>query len=577
MTTLRIMVVDDCPLLAMAIAEQVRGCGHEAEEFTDGAAAVAAYDQGGWHMVLVDQMMPGMDGLAVMRTLRQQQRQNGWRPILMVSGFSSAEEQVAALHAGCDDFLPKPVNAAVLAAKIAAFARIFDLQEQLASQNRTLSQLQADREEEARVAEQLMKRLVLRAELDRKVLQHFVRATAQMSGDLILATASSTGDRYVMLADATGHGLPAALTQIPLSQTFYGMAARGFSPVSIVAEMNRHHRQYAPVYRSVAAFVAVHRVREQTLEVWNGGMPDALLVDDSGQVVRRFKSQNLPLGIDSDMSYYRDSEVVAVAEGHHLVLCSDGVLEAENELGDWFGCHGVEDALQAAGGPEHFGAAVEQALDRHLAGHRAHDDLSCLILDCSPCASDMVLPGSSGEQQMAAGNQQWQLELSLGAGRLRQFDLVPSLIAWLRELGLADGDVPRLSLVMGELVTNAIDHGLLGLDSGLKNGPDGWERYATLREQRLDQLANGSLTIKVCQSGPGEPLQLQVQDSGDGFHWQTCHGGASAQDYHGRGLQLVCALSNRLEYRGAGNDVFVEIASASAVQGAARPPVAEQQ
>ncbi|MBQ1782559.1 MAG: SpoIIE family protein phosphatase [Gammaproteobacteria bacterium] len=576
MAALRIMVVDDCPMLAVAIAKLVRDFGHEAEAFTDGSGAVAAYGGSNWHMVIVDQRMPGMDGLAVMRALRQHQQQSGWRPILMVSAFSSAEEQVAALHAGCDDFLPKPVSAAVLAAKIAAFARIFDLQEQLASQNRTLLQFQADREEEARVAEQLMKRLVLRAELDRKVLQHFVRATAQMSGDLILATSSSTGDRYVMLADATGHGLPAALTQIPLSQTFYEMAARGFSPVSIVAEMNRHHRQYAPVYRSVAAFVAVHRVREQTLEVWNGGMPDALLVESNGQVVRRFKSQNLPLGIDSDMSYYRDSEVVAVVNGHHLVLCSDGVFEAENSLGDWFGGHGVEDALLAAGTAGGFGRAVEEALDRHLAGHRAHDDLSCMILDCSPCASDMALPRANGDEQVTTGNHQWQLEIALGGARLRQFDLVPSMIAWLRELGLADGDVARLSLVMGELVTNAIDHGLLGLDSGLKNGPDGWERYATLREQRLDQLANGSLTIKVRQSGPGELLQLQVQDSGDGFHWQGRQG-AQAQDYHGRGLQLVCALSNRLEYRGAGNDVFVEIASASAAHGAAGPRGGEQQ
>lgn len=576
MTALRIMVVDDCPQLALTIVELVRGCGHAAEAFTDGGSAVAAYADGNWHMVLVDQVMPGMDGLTVMRELRQQQQQSGWRPILMVSAFSSADEQVTALRAGCDDFLAKPINAAVLAAKIGAFGRIFDLQEQLASQNRTLLQFQAEREEEARVAELLMKRLVLRAELDRKVLQHFVRATAQLSGDLILATSSTIGDRYVMLADATGHGLPAALTQIPLSQTFYEMAARGFSPVSIVAEMNRHHRQYAPVYRSVAAFVAVHRVREQTLEVWNGGMPEALLVDASGQVIRRFKSQNLPLGIDGDISYYRDSEVVAVADGHHLVLCSDGVLEAESAQGDWFGSHGVEEALRSAAAPAHFGAAVEQALDQHLAGHKAHDDLSCMILDCSPCASDMALPGDSGEQQIAAGNQQWQLELSVGAGRLRQFDLVPSLIAWLRELGLADGDVARLSLVLGELVTNAIDHGLLGLDSGLKSGPDGWERYATLREQRLDELASGSLTIKVAQHGQGEPLLVQLQDSGSGFSWQEQQG-SGAERYHGRGLQLVSALSQRLEYRGAGNDVFVEIASASASSGDARPPVAEQQ
>lgn len=561
---MRIMVVDDCPLLALTIAELVRDCGHTAEIFTGGEAAVAAYADGNWHMVLVDQLMPGLDGLDVTRAIRKQQAASGWRPILMVSGFSSAEEQVAALHAGCDDFLPKPVNAAILAAKISAFGRIFDLQEQLTGQNRTLLQLQAERNEEARVAEQLMKRLVLRAELDRKVLQHFVRATQQLSGDLIMATSNAVGDRYIMLADATGHGLPAALTQIPLSQTFYAMAARGFSLVSIVAEMNIQHRRYAPVHRSVAVALAVHRVCEQTLEVWNGGMPEALLVGDGGRIIRRFASLNLPLGVESDINYYRDSEVTVLHQPCHLMLCSDGVLEAENAKGEWFGSHGIELALANAATAATYCWSLQQAVDRHLQGGVAHDDLSCLVLDCSESRCQLDTGSAIHAGQLVKGNGHWRLQVSLNTLQLRQMDVVPTICSWLGQLGLAQRDSARLSLILSELVTNAIDHGLLQLDSGLKNGVSGFERYSRLRRERLDVLMSGALSLDISQLGHSAPVCILLGDSGSGFDWQRVLLATAGEAYHGRGLALVRALSQRLEFRGAGNEIYVELAPAQA-------------
>ena len=235
---MRIMVVADNASFINTLAAQVRACGHEAYDVRDGAAALAAYSQQPFSMVLVEESSVAMDGQCLIRQLRGLQQGSGWRPIVLIATFTSAEEPLAALDAGCDDILSKPVNAAVLRAKFALFERYDGQQQQLASRNRELQALRTEREEQGRVAEQLMKRLVLRVELDRKVLQHFVRATQQLSGDLFMATSNAVGDRYIMLADATGHGLPAALTQIPLSQTFYAMAARGFSLVSIVAEMN---------------------------------------------------------------------------------------------------------------------------------------------------------------------------------------------------------------------------------------------------------------------------------------------------------------------------------------------------
>ncbi len=559
---MRIMVVDDNELLAMTLAALVRAHGHEVSEFYNGEQALAAYRDAQFDLVLVDQVMPGMDGTTLTRHLRQLQQQTGWRPILMVSAASSADEQVAALLAGCDDFLPKPVNANVLAAKIAAFKRTFELQQQLTIRNRQLQEMQAEREEQGRVAEQLMKRLLMRAEMDGQLLQHFVRATQQLSGDLIMATCSETGDRYIMLADATGHGLPAALTQIPLSQTFYAMAARGFGLVSIVAEMNKQHRRYAPIYRSVAALLAVHRPSEQTLEVWNGGMPDALLLGEGGKTLRSFASRNLPLGIESDMNYYRDIEVVMLSQPSHLLFYSDGILEAENSQGEWFGRHGINRALAVAATPDHYVQSLQQAVDEHLQGLAAHDDISLLVLDCSENYCSLASELLVSKPQQSKGDEHWRLQVDLGALQLRQVELVPILCSWLKQLGVAQQESSRLSLILSELTDNALEHGLLHLDSALKNDVDGFERYTQLRRERLDALTSGMLRIEISQKGSDAPLCVALGDSGPGFDWQK-HTAASEQSvYHGRGLMLVKALAQHLEFRGAGNEIYVELASA---------------
>lgn len=574
---MRIMVVDDNELLAMTLAELVRAHGHEATECYDGEQALAAYRKEPFDLVLVDQVMPGMDGTTLTHRLRQLQQQTGWRPILMVSAASSADEQVTALMAGCDDFLPKPVNAPVLAAKIAAFSRIFQLQQQLASRNLQLQEMQAEREEQGRVAEQLMNRLLMRAEIDRRVLQHFVRATQQLSGDLVMATCSDTGDRYIMLADATGHGLPAALTQIPLSQTFYAMAASGFGLVSIVAEMNKQHRRYAPVYRSVAALLAVHRLSEQTLEVWNGGMPEALLLGEGGKILRSFASRNLPLGIESDINYYRDTEVVMLNQPCHLLFYSDGVQEAENDQGEWFGSHGISRALASAATADDYAQSLQRAVDEHLQGRAAHDDISCLVLDCSANYCSLAPEAvATSNPQPAKGDEYWRLQVDLGALQLRQMDLVPILCGWLRQLGVAQQESGRLSLILAELVANAIEHGLLHLDSALKNDVDGFERYTQLRRERLDVLNSGMLRIEISQKGSDAPLCIALGDSGAGFDWQQRAIASDKPLYHGRGLMLVRALSQRLEFRGAGNEVYVELAPTRPHAGDGGPTHVEQ-
>jgi anti-sigma regulatory factor (Ser/Thr protein kinase) len=121
---------------------------------------------------------------------------------------------------------------------------------------------------------------------------------------------------------------------------------------------------------------------------------------------------------------------------------------------------------------------------------------------------------------------------------------------------------------LNELITNAVDHGLLGLDSSLKTGPEGLSRYFALREERLRTLSRASLQIRICRREiPGAParIALELRDSGSGFdhaeHLAQADEALRQARAHAcapRGLALVLDLCDCLVYEDAGRTVRVE-------------------
>src|SRR5690606_13867165 len=128
---------------------------------------------------------------------------------------------VRALKSGCDDYLLKPVNPQILAAKIHAFQRVADMQSEMDRQREELRGYRNYAEEELSLTEHIMKRLVRRDEPLHPHLQVWNEAVRGASGDIVLSTQSENGATYLMLADATGHGLSAAVTLIPVTNVFY--------------------------------------------------------------------------------------------------------------------------------------------------------------------------------------------------------------------------------------------------------------------------------------------------------------------------------------------------------------------
>jgi len=145
-----ILVVDDVEKNARLLADVLVAKGYRATKAGSGEAALAAIRTEPPDLVLLDVMMPGLDGYAVCRAIRAD-ASSAMLPVVLVTALDPAQERIKGIEAGADDFLNKPVNQAELMARVRSLLRIKayhdEVQRQraeLAQWNRTLEQRVAD-------------------------------------------------------------------------------------------------------------------------------------------------------------------------------------------------------------------------------------------------------------------------------------------------------------------------------------------------------------------------------------------------------------------------------------------------
>lgn len=150
----------------------------------------------------------------------------------------------------------------------------------------------------------------------------------------------------------------------------------------------------------------------------------------------------------------------------------------------------------------------------------------------------------------------WQWETVLKSPVLREMDICPVLLEAVTEFINGHEHRHALFTVLSELFNNALDHGLLGLDSRIKDSPEGFIRYFQERETRLAALTNGYIRVSFCaraNCGHGW-LQIRVEDSGPGFDYSHWVPPQNQEHLYGmRGLRLVKGLCASLHFEGRGN------------------------
>ena len=148
----RILVVDDNPLNRGALSDLLEAMGYQVDAAEDGDAALARVRSTLPDLILLDIMMPGMNGYEVCRRLKADPRSRNI-PVVFVTALSDTEDKVAAIEAGGDDFLTKPFHRPMLLARIRSLLRLKRAGDELESSYRKLQALE-------RLRDDLMKMIV---------------------------------------------------------------------------------------------------------------------------------------------------------------------------------------------------------------------------------------------------------------------------------------------------------------------------------------------------------------------------------------------------------------------------------
>ena len=117
---MNILIVEDETALAEAVAHILRKVGHSADLVADGQSALDYIRVGAYDLVLLDIMLPKLDGLSVLRQMRSEGVQT---PVLMLTARTTVPDKVAGLNAGADDYLTKPFDPEELLARVGAMTR----------------------------------------------------------------------------------------------------------------------------------------------------------------------------------------------------------------------------------------------------------------------------------------------------------------------------------------------------------------------------------------------------------------------------------------------------------------------
>jgi hypothetical protein len=287
-------------------------------------------------------------------------------------------------------------------------------------------------------------------------------------------------------------------------------------------------------------------------------MPDGYLHSIASGERTPLPARHLPLGVLSPQTFNDRTEVFPMAQGDRVFLLSDGVIDTCDANEQLFGVERLQQVFAANRQPDHLFEDIEQAL-RDFRGE-ARDDVSMVeisLLDAQQLSPPAPVYSDSGQSCPL----DWSVSFEFRAASLKRFNPLPYLLQLLQEVHGLRAQSGALYSVLAELYSNALEHGVLGLDSSLKRDASGFARYYQERNTRLDQLQNGyvRLHLQVTPTEQGGRLNIRVDDSGKGFDVaRVMQRPVDGVRLSGRGVSLIRQLSHKASWSDDGRSAHVE-------------------
>lgn len=434
-----IVVVDDEPHLSEPLVQQLKRDGYECVEFSNGRAALLHLAENRCQMVLLDVIMPEMDGRTVLEIIKGSEILRD-TPVIMTAQRHELDHIAGSIHEGAEDFLAKPYNPTIVRARVASSIQRKQLREK--EHQTYLALVQSQQQLAAELAEAaeyvtslLPEKLSTPVATDWRYIP-----SSELGGDSFGYHWIDEDHLAIYLLDVCGHGVGAALLSVSVlnflrSGTLPAQEAR--NPSSVMGRLNdtflmeRHNDMYFSLW------YGVYNSRTQALDYCSGGHPPALLLTPMGSF-RSLSSGGTVLGAVESLKYR--SERVAIPSGSRLYVFSDGVYEIERSDAAMMGYDEFINLLKANDTNTGLDGVLEMV--RKYQGNDVFDDDFSLMefhfLEATPASRESLVLHNSMDE--------W--------GKLLRFTQEFTL-----RHGIIQEDHSNIDVIMEEVVTNILKYG----------------------------------------------------------------------------------------------------------------------
>ncbi|MCA8998293.1 MAG: SpoIIE family protein phosphatase [Planctomycetaceae bacterium] len=319
---MRILVAEDERITRRSLERHLQRWGHEVVCVEDGLMASQAFDDQAFDLVLTDWQMPGIDGLDLIRRIRQAANRD-YAYLILLTARTGSDDLVAGLEAGADEFLRKPVEQGELRARLNAAERLLNTQREV---SRQAEKMQRNLDAAAKYVESLLPSpMKSPVEAD-----WFYQPANDLAGDSLGYHWIDDTHLAAYVLDVTGHGVDSAL----LSVTVLNLIRSGSLPdvdfrdsASVVYGLNERFPMEQQGGQCFTIWYGVFGTASRQLAWAGGGHPPALFFSPNESNPRRLTSNGPLIGMLPDWD--GKNQQIEVPPESELFILSDGVYEVE--------------------------------------------------------------------------------------------------------------------------------------------------------------------------------------------------------------------------------------------------------
>jgi len=369
-----ILLVDDNPTNLQVLFQTLEGVGCKLLIAKNGNGALTIAGKARPDLILLDIMMPDIDGYEVCRQLKADPA-TADIPVIFLSALGETEDKVKGLQLGAVDYITKPFQPDEVIARVNTHLTIHRLKREVESQK---DQLKHELEVVSEVQRKLLPKKL--PEIDGFKLAVHYETSRYAGGDYYDIIEIPENRWGFLIADAEGHSAPAAVLMAMTCALFRAYPVSADDPAAVLHYLNEHLCKVAdPSF--MTALYAVYDVGQQTMRVARAGQPLPMIYRSSEKKSFELNSPGVyPLGIEP---YEIEIPVTEfkLMPGDRFLVYTDGLSERFNAAGETYGEERLLKPLATdnAPAPQDVIAAIMGDVEQFAGDHPADDDQALLL------------------------------------------------------------------------------------------------------------------------------------------------------------------------------------------------------